>query len=137
MDDVIGLCSGQFLTQPNNGNLSQDAIANVKSRSQYTQDIYQDTPDTVILTQNLTESQNGNFDSSEDLLGSDFPSTKFLTAEVSDKPKEADEMQPGFMEDDIGALDLLSSSEDETVTGKKEAKKAKKDEKAKTISGIR
>merc|ERR1712223_2116973 len=133
MDDVIGLCSGHFLTQPNNGNLSQDAIDNVKSRSQYTQDIYQDTPDTVILTQNLTESQNGNLDNSEDLLGSDFPSTKFLRAEVSDKPKEADEMQPGFMQDDIGALDLLSSSEDETVTGKKVDKKTKKMKKRKRL----
>ena len=133
MDDVIGLCSGQFLTQPNNGNLSQDAIDNVKSRSQYTQDIYQDTPDTVILTQNLTESQNGNLDNSEDLLGSDFPSSKFLTAEVIDKPKEADEMQPGFMQDDIGALDLLSSSEDETVKGKKVDKRTKKMKKRKRL----
>ena len=59
MDDVIGLCSGQFLTQ---GKMSSYMPKNdtpgqfpVNYGSQNSQDVIFDTPDTVILTENLNE----------------------------------------------------------------------------------
>ena len=134
MDDVIGLCSGQFLTQPNMVNSSQDTMANIKSQSQFTQDMY-DTPDTVILTQNLDESQNGNSNYSENLLDPEFSSQKKSLIEAKEKSAEPEEIQPGFMQDDIGALGLLSSSEDENVTmgDKKLVAKSKKMKKRKRL----
>ena len=134
MDDVIGLCSGQFLTQPNMVNSSQDTMANIKSQSQFTQDMY-DTPDTVILTQNLDESQNGNSNYSENLLDPEFSSQKKSLVEAKEKSVEPEEIQPGFMQDDIGALGLLSSSEDENVTmgDKRLVAKSKKMKKRKRL----
>ena len=134
MDDVIGLCSGQFLTQPNMVNSSQDTMPNIKSQSQFTQDMY-DTPDTVILTQNLDESQNGNSNYSENLLDPEFSSQKKSLVEAKEKSVEPEEIQPGFMQDDIGALGLLSSSEDENVTmgDKRLVAKSKKMKKRKRL----
>merc|ERR1712141_499296 len=66
MDDVVGLCSGQFLTQPASSKLmTQDLKTYATSQQDVTQELC-DTPDTVILSENLTQASNVARDSQHD-----------------------------------------------------------------------
>jgi hypothetical protein len=68
MDDVIGLCSGQFLTQkPLIADSQDEPDSQVLEEPDSQQIIIQDTPDTVLLTQNR------NRDESQILSQTDFP----------------------------------------------------------------
>ena len=90
MEDVVGLLSGQFATQ--------------KATQSVTE-----TPDTVILTNNLT--------SADTVLLSNPPTQSLPGTEPVEKT------QPGFMEEDCGFLMLQSSSdEDEDLEDKPKKK---------------
>merc|ERR1711981_1013808 len=136
MDDVVGLCSGQFLTQPASSKLlTQDLKTYATSQQDVTQELC-DTPDTVILSENLTQVSNiardSHYDSSNFEIDT-YISKRTEMAETKDKTVENEILQPGFMQDDVGALDLLkTSSEDEKEeiprdeSSKKKNKKMKK-----------
>ena len=140
MDDVIGLCSGQFMTQPTNYNLpqntnfnyilqSQDTNPRDKPQSTPTQELC-DTPDTVILTENLTDIINtGDHLIPKNITDNDSAKSQFDEVEPNGNTIGNDDYQPGFMEDNTGVNDLLSSSEDEnneTAEDKKLRKKIRK-----------
>ena len=135
MDDVVGLCSGQFLTQPASSKLmTQDLKTYATSQQDVTQELC-DTPDTVILSENLTQVSNVARDSQHD--SSNFEIDTYISkrtemAETKDKTVENEILQPGFMQDDVGALDLLkTSSEDEKEEIPREESSKKKNKKMK------
>ena len=135
MDDVVGLCSGQFLTQPASSKLmTQDLKTYATSQHAVTQELC-DTPDTVILSENLTQVSNIARDNQHD--SSNFEIDTYISkrtemAETKDKTVENEILQPGFMQDDVGALDLLkTSSEDEKEEIPREESSKKKNKKMK------
>ena len=120
MDDVIGLCSGQFLTQQTKTTAMTQKV-NTQEQSQFFNDVQHicDTPDTVILTENLTAVSNVTPESptssknffencGTETLEKDIPENKTPM-------KDEGELQPSFMQDSCGVLALLSSSEDERI----------------------
>ena len=125
MDDVIGLCSGQFMTQHTNYNLPQDTNFNDKFKSQDinprdkpqstpTEELF-DTPDTVILTQNLSDViYTGNNFITTSITDNDSAKSQSDKVKLNGNTVGNDDYQPGFMEDNTGVNDLLSSSEDES-----------------------
>ena len=137
MDDVIGLCSGQFMTQPNKTNiLTQDINSKTQSEYNISQEVC-DTPDTMILTENLT----GIADTAPDNQSlNGFENYKCAISinqkdEDCDQKLEKEELQPGFMQDDVGALALLSTSDEENEKSEcKRLKKKMKKRKRKVLS---
>jgi hypothetical protein len=104
-DDVIGLCSGQFVTQKPISDDDEDA----ESASQPSQMNVSQTPDTVVLTKNLTQNLSLPDHSKESKqTDKDTQDTVLLT-------NEDDERAPGFMEEYPGFLD---STDDEGKSDK-------------------
>ena len=143
MGDVIGLCSGQFLTQQTKDipsqNHKQDHLNDVTENSQ----IICDTPDTVILTENLMAASNTMSDKpensqsiferdtmaiisekpvhSQNILEKDtMPIALFEDkVETNKKPIDQEKLQPNFMEDHCGVSKILSSSSEDEWAGAK------------------
>merc|ERR1712141_487235 len=91
--------------------------------------------DTVILSENLTQVSNVARDSQHDSSNFEidtYISKRMEMAETKDKTVENEILQPGFMQDDVGALDLLkTSSEDEKEEIPREESSKKKNKKMK------
>ena len=99
-DDVIGLCSGQFVTQkPMTDDEDDDSSQNGGGQSQ--------TPDTVVLTKELTQNLSVRLDTPKDIVKDkeeekDTQDTILMT-------NEEEEKAPGFMEEYPGFLDSSDS----------------------------
>ena len=99
-DDVIGMCSGQFVTQKP---ISDDDDDDAESASQASQMNVSQTPDTVVLAKDLTQNLSLPEPSKESKQAEkDTQDTVLLTNE--------EEQAPGFMEEYPGFLD---STDDE------------------------
>ena len=100
-DDVIGLCSGQFVTQKPISDDDDDAES-ASQASQMNENVSQ-TPDTVVLAKDLTQNLSLPEQSKESKQAEkDTQDTILLTNE--------EERAPGFMEEYPGFLD---STDDE------------------------
>ena len=124
MDDVIGLCSGQFLTQVKTSSLMPreniQELSHVNDGTQNSQSIMCDTPDTVILTDNLTavnDLECNNSTSSTNDISQKMAADSLDVSEQNENILD-EEVQPGFMQDNCGVLSLLSSSDDECQIGR-------------------
>ena len=120
-DDVIGLCSGQFVTQKPMTDDDDDSSQNGGGQSQtqggqsqtqggqsQTQGGQSQTPDTVVLTKELTQNLSVRLDTPKDIVKDkeeeekDTQDTILITNEEEDKA-------PGFMEEYPGFLDSSDS----------------------------
>ena len=103
-DDVVGLCSGQFLTQ------RAPPRTQVQTQKQTAAAVLttQATPDTVVLAQTLTQNLEGE---TQDTI-------------VLSRRQEEEEPAPGFLEETPGFLD--SSDGEERAGGDQQIKKKKK-----------
>jgi len=102
-DDVIGLCSGQFVTQKPAVDDDDDGGFDALSASQ------EATPDTVVLTKDLTQNL-----TADDRAKSKEKDTQDTVLLSDDEAKE--ERAPGFMEEYPGFLDSTDSEGEIIIT---------------------